>query len=237
MAQMAARIWAERGDNLLLVGRKLQSLEVIKNDLKVRRLDGAKSKLVLMESDLSDDTSHEELLGEILKTFPKIDLVLLAYGVLGNQRDAETDAATLKGVLQTNFVSAAMLLERFAEIFEKQGWGQIAAISSVAGMRGRQSNYLYGASKAGLTAYLSGLRNRLSGKGVHVLTIHPGFIDTPMTRDFKKGKLWISSDRAGLEIVRAIDAKKDVVFVPWFWRLIMLVICHIPERVFKKLKL
>ncbi len=113
----------------------------------------------------------------------------------------------------------------------------LAVISSVAGDRGRQSNYIYGAAKGGLTVFLQGLRNRLAPKGIHVLTIKPGFVDTPMTKDFKKGFLWVKPEAVARSIVKAVNKKRDVVYAPWFWRYIMLIIRLIPERIFKKMTL
>jgi short-subunit dehydrogenase len=124
-----------------------------------------------------------------------------------------------------------------ANRFEAQRSGSIAVISSVAGDRGRQSNYVYGAAKGAVTLLLQGLRNRLSKSGVQVLTIKPGFVDTPMTAEFKKGALWAKPDDIAHGIVSAIDRRRDVVYLPGFWRLIMLIIRHIPEPIFKRMSL
>ncbi|HXC65533.1 MAG TPA: SDR family NAD(P)-dependent oxidoreductase, partial [bacterium] len=121
--------------------------------------------------------------------------------------------------------------------FEAQGRGCLAVISSVAGDRGRQSNYVYGTAKATVTAFLSGLRNRLFRSGVQVLTIKPGMVDTPMTAALKKGPLFASADTVAAGIVRAVDKRRDVVYVPGYWRLVMGVIKALPEGVFKRLKL
>jgi short-subunit dehydrogenase len=124
-----------------------------------------------------------------------------------------------------------------ANLMEAQGSGTIAVISSVAGDRGRQSNYVYGAAKGMVTRFLQGLRNRLAKRGVQVLTIKPGFVDTPMTAAFKKGALWAQPDAVARGIVAAVDAGKDEVYLPGFWRLIMAIIRHIPEPIFKRLSL
>ena len=120
--------------------------------------------------------------------------------------------------------------------FETQGHGSIVGITSVAGDRGRQSNYVYGASKGGFSLFLQGLRNRLHPKGVHVLTVKPGFVDTPMTSHMAKGLLFAQPSTVARGIHRAIVRKKDVVYLPWFWRFILLVFVHIPESIFKRLK-
>jgi short-subunit dehydrogenase len=120
---------------------------------------------------------------------------------------------------------------------EAQQQGSIAVISSVAGDRGRASNYLYGSAKAAVSTFLSGMRQRLEKRGVNVLTVKPGFVDTPMTRDFKKSALWAKPEEVARGIVRAIDRRKAVVYLPWFWSIIMLIIKHVPEFMFKRTKL
>src|ERR1700690_3871484 len=129
------------------------------------------------------------------------------------------------------------LCTQLANQFETQGHGVIALISSVAGDRGRQSNYVYGAAKAAVTAFASGLRQRLYRKGVAVITIKPGFVSTPMTAAFAKNALWASPARVARDIVRAIERGTPVVYTPWFWRIIMTLICAVPERVFRRLRL
>jgi len=139
--------------------------------------------------------------------------------------------------LQTNCLSVLSLLTRLANQLEQQGHGCLAVISSVAGDRGRQSNYIYGTAKGALTIFLQGLRNRLGKTGVQVLTIKPGFVDSPMTRDFNKGLLWVKPAKIAEGILKAIDKRKEVVYLPFFWRYIMLIIRLIPEKVFKRLSL
>ena len=140
-------------------------------------------------------------------------------------------------VLRTDLLGPVSLLTRAAQRLEAQGSGCIAALSSVAGDRGRGSNLVYGAAKAGLTAFLSGLRNRLSGAGVRVVTVKPGFVDTPMTDHLPKNPLYASPERVARDVVRAIDTGADVVYTPWWWRFVMLAVRLIPERLFKRLSL
>jgi short-subunit dehydrogenase len=140
--------------------------------------------------------------------------------------------------LDVNFLSVVSLLTPLANRFEANKHGTLAVISSVAGDRGRQSNYVYGAAKSGLDAFLQGLRNRLSKAGVHVVTVKPGFVATPMTAHLpQQGPLWAQPDDVAEGIVKAIDKQKDVVYLPGFWALIMLIIRLIPERIFKRLNL
>jgi short-subunit dehydrogenase len=233
IAEQAARVWAKRGDQLVLVGRSSEKLSTIAQDLKVRGATQATIKAL----DLNQTEKHPALVAEIERELGRIDVALIAHGLLGDQRQAEKDFTAAQAIWQTNFVSAASLMSLLAPVFEKQKSGTIAAISSVAGDRGRQSNYFYGSAKGALTIFLSGLRNRLFASQVNVVTIKPGFVDTPMTAEFKKGALWASPETVGQGIVRAIDKKRAIVYLPGFWRLIMTIICSIPESIFKKLKL
>ena len=139
--------------------------------------------------------------------------------------------------LTTNFTAAAICLAHLANDFETRGEGGIIGIGSVAGDRGRQSNYPYGAAKAGLSVFLQGLRNRLAPAGIHVLTVKPGFVDTPMTQGLDGLFLVAPPAKVADDIVRAYTKKKDVLYTPFFWRWIMLITKSIPERIFKKLKL
>ena len=166
-----------------------------------------------------------------------MDLALIAHGSLPDQARCSVSVDDTLEALRINGTSVISLLTCLTPVFEAQRSGTIAVISSVAGDRGRQSNYAYGAAKGMVSVFMQGLRNRLTPHGVHVLTIKPGLVDTPMTASFKKGFLWATPDRVGADIVRAIDRRKDVLYTPWFWRLVMLAICAVPETLFKRLKL
>ena len=225
IAQAVARRMASRGDALVLVGRDAQRLEAVAADLKVRGAAAAHC----LAADLADTSRHAELVERARAALEGLDVALIAYGYLGSQRGAESSPAELAAILGTNFTSAASLAMHLAGAFERQGGGTLAAIGSVAGDRGRQSNYAYGAAKGGLAIFLDGLRHRLAGRGVRVVTLKPGFVDTPMTRDFPKGPLWASPDRAAASIVAAIDRGASVAYVPGFWRAIMIAIRALPE--------
>jgi decaprenylphospho-beta-D-erythro-pentofuranosid-2-ulose 2-reductase len=155
---------------------------------------------------------------------------LIAHGTLPDQGACQASFDTARREFEVNALSVLSLLTLAANRFEQQRSGTIAVISSVAGERGRQSNYLYGAAKGAVSLFLQGLRNRLSKSGVQVVTILPGFVDTPMTADFPKGPLWAQPDAVARDIVRAIEGGRDVLYTPWFWRWIMLIIRTIPER-------
>jgi decaprenylphospho-beta-D-erythro-pentofuranosid-2-ulose 2-reductase len=233
IAQEVSRAYAEASGSLYLLGRNRERLEGVAKDLLVR---GA-AQVRFDTADLADRTRHEELLSRAWEAFGTFDAALIAYGVLPDQRACETDAAKTDEAITSNFTSVASWLTLLANRFEGQGSGTLAVISSVAGDRGRASNYVYGASKGALTIFLQGLRNRLHRRGVNVLTVKPGFVDTPMTAHLQKGFLFASPERVGRRIFNAVEKGKDVVYVPCFWRWIMLVIRHLPECLFKRLSL
>lgn len=168
---------------------------------------------------------------------PKLDLVIIAYGILGDQLDGERNFTATETILRTNFVSVVSLLTHVANDFEQRRAGVIVAISSVAGDRGRKGNYIYGSSKAALSVFLEGLRARLDSHGVRVLTIKPGFVATPMTAHLKHNFIFASPDQIARGIVRAIERNNDVAYLPWFWEPLMFLIRVVPESVFKKLDL
>lgn len=233
MAEAVARLYAGRGAALHLLGRNAERLEALAADLRLRGAVQASHGLF----DANDYAHHASVLDDAVHKLAGLDVALIAHGTLGDQKAAELDPAVALQELSANGVSVVSLATLLANALEAQGHGTLAVISSVAGERGRQSNYVYGAAKALVTAFTQGLRNRLAGKGVHVLTIKPGFVATAMTAHLKQGPLFASADKAARCIVQAIDKKKDVAYVPGFWALIMLVIRAIPEGIFKKLKL
>lgn len=233
IAQASARLFAESGDEIFLIARDADKLKVIANDLQSR---GA-NKIGSAELDATDYQSHKAVIKQAIDTLGGIDVFLIAHGTLPDQKKTEQSQKLTRQELEINALSIIDLLTRMANYFEERGQGTIVVISSVAGDRGRQSNYVYGAAKGMLTIFLQGLRNRLFHSGVHVITIKPGFVDTPMTREFKKGFLWASPEKVAKDIQAAIKKKKDVVYTPWFWRYIMMIINAIPETLFKRLKL
>jgi short-subunit dehydrogenase len=229
IAQEAARIFAARGDELMLVARNAERLGAVADDLRTR---GA-ARVEVQVHDLNAASEHEEIFSRAFAAGGRLDVVLLAHGILGEPAEYERTPSAAELVLRTNLVSPVSLLTIAAQRLEAGAC--IAAISSVAGDRGRGSNSVYGASKG--DAFLSGLRNRLFSRGIRVLTIKPGFVDTPMTAHAPKNALYASAREVGEGIVSAIDGGGDVVYLPWFWRFIMLVVRAIPEAFFKRLKL
>jgi decaprenylphospho-beta-D-erythro-pentofuranosid-2-ulose 2-reductase len=233
IAEATARLFAERGDALFLVGRKAEVLDSMCADLKVRGA-GAVGMHALDANDLS---AHEHMLQNAEHSLGGLDVVLIAYGTLSDQKKCESSVELTVHELTTNAVSVAAILTRVANRLEQRRAGTIVVISSVAGDRGRQSNYVYGSAKAMVTAFTSGLRQRLYRSGVAVVTIKPGFVDTPMTAAFPKGALWAKPQKIAGGIVRAVDRSATVLYLPGFWRLIMLIIRSIPESIFRRLKL
>src|SRR5699024_848634 len=152
------------------------------------------------------------------------DMVLVAYGTLPDQTACQADAARAVAAWHTNAVSVMALVTEIANRFERNGRGLVAVISSVAGDRGRASNYVYGSAKAALNVFLDGLRHRLFASGVQVLTIRPGMVDTPMTADFDKGPLFARPEKVAADIYQAMRRRKAICYTPGFWRLVMLVI-------------
>jgi len=233
IAQAVARRYASTGASLFLTGRDAGRLQVIADDLKVRGAAAVHSQVL----DINDDGGQQQVVEAAWHALGQVDVVLVAHGTLPDQAACEGSPAVAVAEFNTNATATIALLTRLAPRMQAQGQGSIAVISSVAGDRGRASNYLYGSAKAAVTAFLSGLRQRLSREGVNVLTIKPGFVDTPMTEQFKKGLLWANADQVAAGIVRAIEKRRSVAYLPWFWSLIMLVIRSIPETVFRRIKL
>lgn len=233
IAEAVARIYAGRRDALYLVGRRTEALQAIAADLGVR---GA-SSVGVETLDASDVALHEGMLRRAVESLGGLDTVLIAYGTLSDQRACERSAELTVKELHNNAVSVVALLTRVAMLLETRSAGSIAVISSVAGDRGRQSNYVYGSAKALLSTFLSGLRQRLRKAGVAVITVKPGFVDTPMTAALRKGFLWAKPAQVAAGIVRAIDRSTPVVYLPSFWQPIMLVIRSIPEGLFQRLSL
>lgn len=234
IAEAAARKFAARGDALFLVARNTGRLQAIAADLAVRGAAHIGTALL----DVSDFSAHAAILDQAERDLGGMDVALIAHGTLSDQGECEKSVDALRREFDINAISTMSLLTTLANVLEARRHGTLAVISSVAGDRGRQSNYVYGAAKAAVTAFLGGLRQRLAKANVHVLTIKPGFVDTPMTSAIAdKGVLWAQPERVGAGILRAIDGRRNVVYLPWFWGAIMLVIRHIPEFAFKKLKL
>ncbi len=233
IAQAVIYRLAKQHYDLFLVARNKERLSSVIKDCELRH----KNKVFSYVIDANDYKAHEACIKTAIETLKHIDIALIAYGTLPEQEKVQTSFKAIKQALETNFTSQVSFITHLLPHFQQQQCGTIAVISSVAGDRGRQSNYIYGSAKAAMNTYLQGLRNQLYKSGVHVLTIKPGFVDTPMTAKFKKGLLWAQPDTIARSIVKAIQQRKDVIYTPSFWWWIMFVIKCIPEVIFKRLSL
>jgi decaprenylphospho-beta-D-erythro-pentofuranosid-2-ulose 2-reductase len=233
IASATALLLAERGAQLFLIGRSEERTQAVASDIRTR----TQAVVHCAAADLNRTEEHQRLIGLAKERLGRLDGVVIAHGILGSQERSIHEFSDAKQILETNFVGPVSILTHVANIFEQQGHGQIVVIGSVAGDRGRQSNYVYGASKGGLEIFVQGLRNRLNKSGATVLLVKPGFVDTPMTRDIPKNPLFSKPETVARAILSGLDRRKDCIYVPWFWSLIMLGIRNIPEIIFKRLQL
>ena len=233
IAQATTRLLADSGASFFLVARDPYKLGAVVSDLQTR---GAKTVFSLA-ADLDTIDDHASMMQSAVQILGTIDMALLAHGVLGDQKAAEREFAVAEAIYRTNFLSPASLITLLANYFEDRGTGCLAVISSVAGDRGRKSNYVYGASKGALSILLDGVRNRVDRAGVQVLTIKPGFVATPMTAHLPRGPLFAEPRAIGRGILRSVAARRDTVYLPGFWRLIMFFVRSIPGRVFKNMNM
>ena len=231
IAVALAKKFASQGFSVQLAARNAQRMQPLRSDLAIRY----NCNCSLHEFDAEQPASHAAFFAA-LPAIP--DITISIFGYLGDQLKGESDWSECHRILTVNYTGAVSILNIVANNYAASGQGLIVGISSVAGERGRQSNYLYGSAKAGFTAYLSGLRNRLFQKNIHVLSVQPGFVYTRMTEGLPLPKLLTSTPALVADTVfTAIRKKKNVIYVKWFWRWIMLIIKSIPEPIFKKLKL
>lgn len=234
VALATADLLAAKGYNLILGGRRLEPLTAKAEELSKKYSIQA----VAHPFDGLDYASHQESLRKAVEAFGSLDGVIVAHGYLGDQKKGEKEWEEAERILHTNYTSKVSVLNHVANYMEEKKSGWICCISSVAGDRGRQSNYLYGSAKGAASLYLQGLRNRLAKSGVHVVTVKPGFIATKMTKELNlQGPLVATPEKVAKDIVRAIEKKKNVVYTPWFWRGIMRIVKSIPEFIFKKMSM
>jgi decaprenylphospho-beta-D-erythro-pentofuranosid-2-ulose 2-reductase len=231
IAATFCRLLAAQGWSLYLVARNYSALEALASDLQLR---GA-SRVSTALADLCELDQHAQLIAAAWDLFAGFDLALLAHGSLPSQADCENNWDQQLVEIHTNLISQQSLLTGLANRFENQGSGCLAAIVSVAGDRGRASNYIYGAAKAGLSCYLKGLQQRLTPAGVRVIDLRPGWVDTPMTSDFEKGLLWSSPEKVARGMLRATEKASGTVYLPGWWRPIMAVIRILPDFVIRRL--
>ncbi|MES2683981.1 MAG: SDR family oxidoreductase [Pseudomonadota bacterium] len=234
IAIAVARQLAAENAQLFLVARNAERLDSVAADLRVR---GA-ARVDMAVADLADTTRHAALVAEARISLQTIDGALIAHGTLPDQTQCERDAAVALQQISINFLSPASILTELAAVMAAQGSGRIGVIGSVAGDRGRMSNYVYGSAKGGLGVFVQGLRHRLGKQGVSVTLIKPGFVDTPMTAHIAKGgPLWATAEKVAADIVKAMRGGKATLYTPWFWAGIMATIRNVPDFIFGKTRL
>ncbi|CAN5605950.1 SDR family oxidoreductase [soil metagenome] len=233
VAVAVARRYASQGARIAIVARREVDLASLAADLTARGAAGVHAAVL----DLSA-VDPGQALPELIEAIGGLDVIVLAYGALTDQSRAETDLAYVAEQLNTNFTSAALWSMAAADVLSRQDSGVLVAIGSVAGDRGRQSNYVYGAAKAGLAVLVQGLAHRLAAGRARAVIVKPGFIDTPMTAHLDKGgPLWAKPEAIADVIVKAAEKSGPVVYAPWFWRFILLIIRLVPAPIFHRTKL
>lgn len=231
IAEAIAYAYAARGEQIILAARHVARLQTVQSDMEIRF--GKKPELA--EFDACRFDSHSDFYKNLSQS---PDIVVCVFGYMTENELALSDFSLAKQTIDVNYTGAVSILNIAANDMAAKGKGTIIGISSVAGERGRQSNFIYGSAKAGFTAYLAGLRNYLFHKGVHVLSVKPGFVRTKMTEGMPLNpKLTAQPAQIAKDVLKAADKKKNVLYSLWMWKYIMLIIRTIPESIFKKLKM
>jgi len=232
MARAFARLAAENGAHILLAGRDMADMKRTKADCILR---GAPSAFAV-SFDARKPGTFDEIAVKAALQDGEINVAVFV-GSMPDQSDVDKDPTLLDGVIQDSLTGPAHLLQRLAPLLEERACGTVIGVGSVAGDRGRLANYVYGSAKAGFHTYLAGLRNRLGRSDVHVMTVKPGFVDTAMTWGLP-GLFLVANPRdVARDLWRGAKKKRNTIYTPWFWRYIMLIIMHVPEMIFKKLKI
>jgi len=235
IAEQCARLWLTKQHlDLILLGRNVQRVERVATDLRVR---SPESEIQVIKADFLDSAAITATAENIAQS-GRIDIVLIAHGSLPDQAECQYDLNSCRRALEINGLSPVLYAEAFAKEMEKTAHGTIALISSVAGERGRKTNYIYGAAKGLVTRYAQGMQHRFAGTGLKVILINPGPTDTPMTAHLKdKGAKLASVEDVAKQIVGGLEAGKPVIYTPKKWYLIMMVIRHIPKFIFNKINI
>ncbi len=233
IAQQVGHRYAEEGHAVYVTARDAAEAELVAADIAIRH----EVPTGFGAFDALDMPSHRRFIAEVEECLGPIEVALVAFGEMGDQEESQRDFGMARQVIDINFTGAASICEAIAERMEERGRGAIIGLSSVAGDRGRQSNYIYGSAKGAFTLYLGGLRNRLTKSAVQVLTVRLGFVDTRMTYGMKTGIPIADPTDISRRILRHQQRGSDSVYLPGFWWLIMTIICLIPERIFKRLSL
>ncbi len=231
IVQKTLELLAKPDYKFYLVGRNEGKLNIVKSHIETI----SQSQIFVESADLTDFERHQQIFDNAIQAMGNIDYILVGYGILFNQQELEKEPTRIIENYNINALSVILFVSMVANYFEQHNKGSIVVISSVAGDRGRKSNYFYGSAKATLTVFLQGLRHRFAKTNIKVITIKPGLVDTPMTAHIKKNVLFASPEKVASDIFLAISRSKEVVYTPWFWRYIMAVIRILPEKIFKKI--
>jgi decaprenylphospho-beta-D-erythro-pentofuranosid-2-ulose 2-reductase len=233
IARETSRCFAAEHAKLFLVARDQEKLAASADDLRIR---GAES-VETFQADFTDYSEHSVIIERAFSIWGGLDGALIAHGSLPDQLSAERDFAALRRAIETNYFSVVSLLMELAKLFEAQRNGVIAVMGSVAGDRGRRSNYVYGSTKAAVATFAAGLRARLAPAGVQVVLVKPGWVSTPMTEHLRQNFLFASSEQAGRGVYKSMISPRAVIYLPWYWRWVMAIIRSLPEPTFAKLNL
>lgn len=232
MARAFARAISAEGGSVFLAGRDLNDLKHIAGDCTLRGAAHAEA----VSFDARKPEGFSRIISRLEKQEGQINAAVFV-GSMSEQAEIDADPSLIDGMITDNFAGPARFLQMLAPVMEERGSGTVVGVGSVAGDRGRVGNYVYGAAKAGFHTYLSGLRNRLTRAGGHVVTIKPGFVDTGMTWGIEGMFLVAPPEKVAKDILRAVEKKKNTIYTPFFWRYIMLIIRSIPEPIFKKMSI
>ncbi len=233
IAQKVGELLAAKGSSLFLVGRNSEKLEIVAKHFKVL---GAKEVWV-EQADLNNLENHKRIIGRAVNSLKGLDLLLVCYGILPNQKELEQNPEKIIDNYFTNSISIIHFVSHIANFFESKNAGTIAVVTSVAGERGRKTNYFYGSAKACVDVFLDGLRHRLFNNNVKVVTIKPGIVETAMTKDVENNILIAKPEVVATDIIRGIKKGKSIVYTPWYWKYIMFVLKILPNSIFKRLNI
>ncbi len=233
IARSTARLYAEQNSQIFLVGRDERRLRELKADLELR---GANS-IENLTLDITNINEHANVINKSIQFLGHIDIAIICHGSLPDQKKCESNFREIEKAININGLTTISFCTEISKQLELQKAGTLAVITSVAGDRGRQPNFIYGAAKSMVSTYLQGLRGKLLPFDVHVIDIKPGLVDSPMTAKFEKGALWSTPELVAIDIVSGIKKKRHTIYTPSYWRFIMAAVCSIPEVIFKKMKI
>lgn len=233
IARSTARLYAEQNSQIFLVGRDERRLRELKADLELR---GANS-IENLTLDITNCNEHANVINKSIQFLGHIDIAIICHGSLPDQKKCESNFREIEKAININGLTTISFCTEISKQLELQKAGTLAVITSVAGDRGRQPNFIYGAAKSMVSTYLQGLRGKLLPFDVHVIDIKPGLVDSPMTAKFEKGALWSTPELVAINIVSGIKKKRHTIYTPSYWRFIMAAVCSIPEVIFKKMKI